>query len=62
MALVLGRKLNQGLVIIDSNGVKFDMKVVENDRGDLRISIDAPKSITIMRSELYHGQTDVATK
>ena len=46
--LVLGRKPGEWVMIGDN----IMVKVVEVD-GDLRLAIDAPKSIPIMRGEVY---------
>lgn len=47
--LVLGRKPGEYVVIDD----KIIVKVVEGDKGDLRLAIDAPKEIPIVRGEIY---------
>ncbi|WP_141503272.1 carbon storage regulator [Paenibacillus luteus] len=46
--LVLGRKPGE-YIIIDNNIV---VKVVKSDEGHLRLAIDAPKHISIVRGEL----------
>lgn len=47
--LVLGRKPGE-FVIIDDN---IMVKVVKSDEGHLRLAIDAPKHISIVRGELF---------
>lgn len=46
--LVLGRKPGEYVKI----GKNITVKVVKSDEGDLRLAIDAPKSISIVRGEL----------
>lgn len=63
MALVIGRKRDEeGLVIIDSNGLEINIRITTSDREDLRLSVEAPKEIKIYREEFYYGQMDVATE
>ncbi len=50
--LVLGRKPGE-YVVIDDNIV---VKVVKSDEGHLRLAIDAPRDIAIVRGELYEEQ------
>ncbi len=58
--LVLGRKPGEYVVIGDD----IIVKVVKSDEGDLRLAIDAPRNIPIVRGEVYernkkkHNQTD----
>jgi len=49
--LVLGRKPGEYVMIGD-----VMVKVVRSNSGDLRLSIDAPKSVAITRGELYESQ------
>ena len=51
--LVLGRKPGEYVMIGD-----VMVKVVRSNSGDLRLAIDAPKSVTITRGELYESQKD----
>jgi carbon storage regulator len=50
--LVLSRKLNEKIVI-DGNIV---ITVVKVDRNTVRLGIQAPEDITVLRSELVPGQ------
>jgi len=49
--LVLGRKPGEYVMI----GKDIMVKVVRSDDGDLRLAIDAPKSINIVRGEIYEN-------
>jgi carbon storage regulator len=53
--LVLGRKPGEYVVIND----KIIVKVVRNQEGLLRLAIDAPQDINIMRGELFEEQQQV---
>lgn len=46
--LVVGRKPGQYIVIND----KIIIKVIKSDEGHLRLAIEAPKDIPIVRGEL----------
>ena len=46
--LVLSRKVQQQILIGDS----IKITIIEMDRGKVRIGIEAPKEVAIMRSEL----------
>ena len=50
--LVIGRKPGE-YIMINSN---IKVKVVKSDEGDLRLAIDAPKDVKIMRGELYESE------
>ena len=50
--LVLGRRPGQ-YVVIDN---KIIVKVVKSETGDLRLAIDAPKDMPIVRGEVYEEQ------
>ncbi|TGE32598.1 carbon storage regulator [Desulfosporosinus sp. Sb-LF] len=54
--LVLGRKPGEYVMIGD-----VMVKVVRSNSGDLRLAIDAPKSVTITRGELYESQKNSLT-
>ena len=49
--LVLGRKPGEYVMI----GKDIMVKVVKSDEGDLRLAIDAPKCVNIIRGELYEN-------
>lgn len=49
--LVLGRKPGEYVMI----GKDIMVKVVKSDEGDLRLAIDAPKCINIIRGEIYEN-------
>lgn len=50
--LVIGRKPGE-YVMINGN---IMVKVIRSDEGDLRLAIDAPKDIRIIRGELYEKE------
>jgi carbon storage regulator len=50
--LVLGRKAGEYVMI----GENIMVKVVKSDDGDLRLAIDAPKYINIIRGEIYENR------
>ncbi len=50
--LVLGRKPGE-YVIIDNS---IMVKVVKSEKGDLRLAIDAPEKIRILRGEVYEQE------
>ncbi|MCU6711033.1 carbon storage regulator [Paenibacillus sp. J5C_2022] len=50
--LVLGRKPGE-YVMINGN---IMVKVVKSDEGHLRLAIDAPREISIVRGELYEAE------
>ncbi len=50
--LVIGRRPGE-YVVIDDNII---VKVVKSDEGDIRLAIDAPKDIRIVRGELYEQE------
>lgn len=50
--LVLGRKPGE-YVVIDN---KIKVKVVKSEEGHLRLAIDAPREIPIVRGEVYEKQ------
>ncbi|QOY55040.1 carbon storage regulator CsrA [Candidatus Sulfurimonas marisnigri] len=52
--LVLARKLNESIVIGDD----IVVKVISIDKGVVKLGIDAPKSISIMRNELLEDVKD----
>ena len=50
--LVLGRKTGEYVMI----GKDIMVKVVRSEEGDLRLAIDAPKCINIIRGEIYEDK------
>lgn len=52
--LVLARKLNESIVVNDN----ITITVISIDKGVVKIGIDAPKSVAILRSELIKDVTD----
>jgi carbon storage regulator len=51
--LVLGRKPGEYIMI----GKDIRVEVVRSDEGDLRLAIDAPKSMNILRGELFERRS-----
>lgn len=49
--LVLGRKPGEYVVI----GENIIVKVVRSEEGDLRLAIDAPRDINIVRGEVFEA-------
>ncbi|MBO8176125.1 MAG: carbon storage regulator [Bacillus sp. (in: Bacteria)] len=49
--LVLGRRPGEYVVINDN----IIVKVVKSNKGDLRLAIDAPKEVSIVRGEVYEA-------
>lgn len=47
--LVIGRKKGESLLI----GENIEITVVRIDDGSVKLSISAPKNVTILRKELY---------
>ena len=52
--LVLARKLDESIVI----GDKITVKVVSIDKGVIKLGIDAPADVSIVRSELLKDVKD----
>ena len=50
--LVLGRKPGEYVMI----GQDVMVKVIKSEDGDLRLAIDAPRSINIVRGEIFERQ------
>lgn len=50
--LVLGRKPGEYVVIGDD----VKVKVVKSEDGHLRLAIDAPKEVNIVRGEVYEAE------
>lgn len=53
--LILTRKLNESIVIGDD----ITIKVVSIDKGVIKLGIDAPKDVSIYRSELLENIKDL---
>lgn len=52
--LVLGRKPGEYVVIGDN----IKVKVVKSDDGHLRLAIDAPRDVNIVRGEVYEAEAE----
>lgn len=52
--LVLARKLDEAIVLGDN----ITVKVISIEKGVVKLGIDAPKSVTILRSELIEDVKD----
>ena len=52
--LVIGRKKGESLLI----GEDIEITIVKIENGSVKISINAPKEISILRKELYKEVTD----
>lgn len=50
--LVLGRRIGEYIMI----GDKIKVQVVKSKDGDLRLAIDAPKDVEIVRGELLEDE------
>ena len=50
--LVIGRRPGEYIVI----GDEIKVKVVKSDAGDIRLAVDAPKDIKIVRGEIYEEE------
>lgn len=51
--LVLGRKPGEYVMI----GENIRVEVVKSKEGDLRLAIDAPRDVKIVRGEIYERET-----
>ena len=52
--LVLARKLNESIVLSED----ITVKIISIDKGVVKLGIDAPKSVSIMRNELLEDVKD----
>ena len=52
--LVLARKTNESIVLGDD----ITVRIISIDKGVVKIGIDAPKNVTILRSELLEDVKD----
>ncbi len=50
--LVIGRKPGEYIMINDD----IKVKVIRSEEGDLRLAIDAPREVKVMRGELYEQE------
>lgn len=50
--LVLKRKVGEAIIITTESGEKIEIKVSEISDGRVKLGLDAPKSITILRKEV----------
>lgn len=50
--LILTRNINESIVLEYSNGNKVTIEVLDVNGSQVRIGLDAPKEINIVRSEL----------
>ncbi len=53
--LVLGRKPGEYIVIDDH----IKIKVVKSTKGDLRLAIEAPREVSVVRGEVYESSSTV---
>ena len=52
--LVIGRKKGESLLI----GENIELTVIKIENGSVKIAINAPKEVSILRKELYKEVTD----
>ncbi|MDP2078100.1 MAG: carbon storage regulator CsrA [Sulfuricurvum sp.] len=52
--LILSRKLDESILIGDS----ITLKVISIDKGSVKLGIDAPSNIRVLRSELINAVKD----
>lgn len=57
--LVLSRKIGEKIVITQTDGKPITVMVVSIERGKVRLGVDAPREVTIYRSEIQ-DQIDAA--
>ena len=49
--LILNRKLGESIIINEN----IEIKVLEDTEGRIKIGIEAPKNITVLRKEVYNA-------
>jgi carbon storage regulator len=54
--LVLSRKLNEKIIIDD----QIIISVVRIDNKQVRIGVEAPRNVTVLREELHHALCETA--
>ena len=52
--LILSRKVNESIII----GEDIEVKIISIDKGVVKLGIEAPASVTIMRNELLKAVQD----
>ena len=52
--LILSRKLDESILIGDS----ITLKIISIDKGNVKLGIDAPASVRVLRSELINAVKD----
>lgn len=52
--LILSRKANESIII----GEDIEVKIISIDKGVVKLGIEAPSSVTIMRNELFKAVQD----
>lgn len=50
--LVLKRKYGESIIISTADGTEFEIKVSDISEGRVKLAIDAPKTVHIMRKEV----------
>lgn len=55
--LILKRKLGEAILITTENGEKIEIKISEISEGRVKLGLDAPKSVSILRKEVVEEAT-----
>jgi carbon storage regulator len=50
--LVIARKRGQSIILRQDGKPDINLHIVSNDRGIIRVGIDAPKDVVVLREEL----------